>query len=444
MLYVEMSRNPAGRGAGCAATTPLFDGVTIVRTLFVLSLLIYWLTSAAFCQTVLQAARMLDVETGNIVSDPVIVIEGDRIIRIGGPIPTNAEVHNLGDVTLLPGLIELHTHLALDLTSDAWVMHRVTETDADAALRAAGNAKKTLEAGFTTVRDLSNMAGVALSRAIERGDVVGPRVLPAANMLGITGGHCGDITGFAPGILEGGPEQGVVDGVAAALRAVRYQIKHGAKFIKICATAGVLSFEEAVGAQQLSLEEMSTIVTEAARHNIHVAAHAHGTEGIIAAVTAGVRTIEHGSMLTDEAIQLMLERGTYLVPTNYLTDAVDISTLPEQLQAKAEYVFPRMAESLRMAIRAGVPIAFGTDAGVYPHGDNANEFAVLVDRGLTPLAAIRAATTVAAEVLEVTDRGRIAPGTLADIIAVPGDPLQDITALERVNFVMKGGVVFKQ
>lgn len=288
------------------------------------------------------------------------------------------------------------------------------------------------------------MAGVALSRAIERGDVVGPRVFPSANMLGSTGGHCGDITGFAPGILEGGPEDGVVDGVPAALRAVRYQIKHGAKFIKICATAGVVSFEETVGAQQMRFEEMEAIVTEAERHGVHVAAHAHGTEGIIAAVRAGVRTIEHGSMLTDEAIQLMLERGTYLVPTNYLTGVVDISTLPEALQPKAREVFPRMVESLRMAIRAGIPIAFGTDAGVYPHGDNAREFAVLVERGMTPIDAIRSATTVAAEVLRVNDRGHIAPGTLADIIAVPDNPLDDITALERVSFVMKGGVVYRR
>ncbi len=424
------------------ARTLSLDGVTIVRTLPLLIFALSLAPSLITGQTVLTAARLLDVETGTMVSDPVVVVDGDRITRVGGVIPTGVDIVDLGDVTLLPGLIELHTHLSLDLTTDAWVMQQVTETEADAALRAAGNARKTLDAGFTTVRDLSGMAGVALGRAIERGDVVGPRIFPAANSLGITGGHC-DVTGFAPGIMEGGPEDGVVDGVPAALRAVRYQIKHGAKFIKICATAGVISFEETVGAQQLTLEEMEAIVAEAERHDLHVAAHAHGTEGIVAAVQAGVRTIEHGSMLTDEAIQLMLERGTYLVPTNYLTDAVEISALPEQLRGKAEYVFPRMAESLRMAIGAGIPIAFGTDAGAFPHGDNANEFATLVERGMTPLEAIRAATTVAADVLEVTDRGWIAPGTLADIIAVPGDPLEDITALQRVGFVMKGGVVYR-
>lgn len=413
-----------------------------MRNIMILTVALIAAPSFLAAQTVLRAARMLDVETGEIVVNPVVVVEADRIARVGGAIPNNAVVHDLGDVTLLPGLIELHTHLSLDLTTDAWVLQQVTETEADAALRAAGNARKTLMAGFTTVRDLSGMAGVALGRAIERGDVVGPRVFPAANSLGITGGHC-DITGFAPGILEGGPEQGVVDGIAAALRATRYQIKHGAKFIKICATAGVISFEETVGAQQLTFEEMEAIVEEAARHDLHVAAHAHGTAGILAAVRAGVRTIEHGSMLTDEAIQLMLERGTFLVPTNYLTDVVDISTLPRQLRPKAEYVFPRMAESLRMAIRAGVPIAFGTDAGAYPHGDNAREFATLVERGLTPLAAIRAATTVAAEVLRVSDRGRIAQGLLADIVAAPGNPLEDISTLQRINFVMKGGVVYR-
>jgi imidazolonepropionase-like amidohydrolase len=211
--------------------------------------------------------------------------------------------------------------------------------------------------------------------------------------------------------------------------------------IKICATAGVLSHEGPVGAQQYSEEELAAIVTEAARHGLKVAAHAHGTEGIRAAVLAGVASIEHGSLLDDETIALMKERRTYLVPTTYLADVIDLDALPPAIRAKAEWVLPRAVESVRKAIAAGVPIAFGTDAGVYPHGDNAGEFVALVDRGMTPLEAIRAATTNAADLLGVDDRGVIAPGKLADLVAVAGDPLEDVRALENVRFVMFGGMV---
>jgi imidazolonepropionase-like amidohydrolase len=234
-----------------------------------------------------------------------------------------------------------------------------------------------------------------------------------------------------------------VDGPWEAVEAVRYQIKHGARWIKICATAGVLSLEGPVGAQQLSDEEMRAIVEEAARHGVKVAAHAHGTEGILAAVRAGVASIEHGSMLTDEAIALMKERGTYLVPTTYLADAIDLEVLPPPIRAKAESVLPVAKESVRRAIRAGVPIAFGTDAAVYPHGDNARELATLVERGMTPLEALRTATLHAAALLGVDDRGVIAPGRLADLVAVDGDPLADISVTERVSFVMQGGKVHK-
>ncbi|MGH7482443.1 MAG: metal-dependent hydrolase family protein, partial [Longimicrobiales bacterium] len=235
---------------------------------------------------------------------------------------------------------------------------------------------------------------------------------------------------------------GVADGVDEVVEAVRQQIKHGARVIKICATAGVLSFEESVGAQQMTEEEMRAAVEEAARHGIPVAAHAHGTAGIKAAVRAGVASIEHGSILDDEAIELMRERGTYLVPTTYLADAIDLDALPAQIRAKAEHVLPIMRESLRRAIAAGVPIAFGTDAAVYPHGDNAREFAVYVRLGMSPVDAIRTATVEAAALLGVDDRGVVAEGRLADLIAVPGNPFQDVRTLENVRFVMKGGVVY--
>jgi imidazolonepropionase-like amidohydrolase len=244
-------------------------------------------------------------------------------------------------------------------------------------------------------------------------------------------------------VLELGPKDGVADGPWEVVEAVRYQIKHGAQVIKTCATAGVLSLEGPVGAQQYTYEELKAMVDEAARHGVKVAAHAHGTEGIKAAVRAGVASIEHGSMLDDEAIALMKEKGTYLVPTTYLADRINLAVLPPVVRRKAETVLPVMRESLRKAIGAGVKIAFGTDAAVYPHGENAKEFAVYVKLGMTPLRAIQSATVVAADLLGKDDRGVIAPGRLADLIAVPGDPLQDITATERVTWVMQGGAVLK-
>ncbi len=312
----------------------------------------------------------------------------------------------------------------------------------DAAYHAVKHARTTLMAGFTTVRDFGGQVTVSLGSAQQRGDVLSPRIVPSRNALGITGGHC-DVTGFAPGILELGPKDGVADGPWEVVEAVRYQIKHGAQVIKTCATAGVLSLEGPVGAQQYSYDELKAMVDEAARHGIKVAAHAHGTEGIKAAVRAGVLSIEHGSLLDDEAIQLMKDRGTYLVPTSYLTERINMDVLPPLVKQKAQTIIPLARESLRKAIAAGVKIAFGTDAAVYPHGENAKEFAVYVRMGMAPLAALRTATTVAADVLGKDDRGAIAAGRLADLVAVPGDPLADITATERVQWVMQGGKIVK-
>lgn len=416
-------------------------------TCSICALALLWLnvgTAAAQQVTVVRAARMLDVKTGRMVQNAVVVIEGGRIKSVGsGEIPEDADIIDLGNLTLLPGLIDMHVHLTGDLDKDSF-NRRIREGAADAALRGARNARRTLLAGFTTVRDMASdgFSAVALMRASDRGLIESPRIFPAAHGLGITGGHC-DATGLAPGILEGGPERGVADGADEILKAVRYQIKHGAKLIKTCATAGVLSFEGRVGAQQYSEEELRVMVEEAARHGMKVSAHAHGTEGIIAAVRAGVASIEHGSMLNEEAIALMKEKGTYLVPTTYLADNIPLDVLPPHIRAKAESILPVAKESVRRAIRAGVKIAFGTDAAVFPHGDNAKEFTALVERGLTPLEAIRSATLNAVDLLGVDDRGLIAPGRLADIIAVPGNPLEDIRVLEDVRFVMKGGKVFK-
>lgn len=396
---------------------------------------------------VLRAARIFDVESGTLKTGLQVRIAADRIVALeaaGTPPPTGARVVELGDRTLLPGFIDCHTHLTSEL-SEGWVHRDVTETAADAALRGVRNARVTLHAGFTTVRNVGSggFADVALMRAIERGDVEGPHVIPAGHTLSITGGHA-DVTGYAPGVREPGIEAGVADGVEEALQAVRYQIKHGAQVIKICATAGVLSWESSVGAQQFSEEEMRAIVEESARHGLAVAAHAHGTEGIQAAIRAGVTSIEHGSMLDAETIAMMKARGTFLVPTTYLADAIDLEVLPGPIRAKAEWILPRAKQSVRDAIRAGVKIAYGTDAAVYPHGLNAREFAALVERGMTPAQALQSATIHAAELCRTPDRGRIAAGLLADLVAVPGDPLADVSATERVDFVMKGGVIVRR
>jgi imidazolonepropionase-like amidohydrolase len=391
---------------------------------------------------VVRAARMLDLNSGQMLRNVSVVVTGDRITAVNpASMPAGAQVMDLGDVTLLPGFIDLHTHLSGEIGPNSFI-EPVLETSVDAAYKATRHARTTVMAGFTTVRDFGGEITVALGRAVDRLDVVGPRVVPSRNALGITGGHC-DVTGFAPGVLEQGPKDGVADGPWEVVEAVRYQIKHGAQVIKTCATAGVLSMEGPVGAQQYTEEELKAMVDEAARHGVKVAAHAHGVEGIKAAVRAGVATIEHGSVLDDEAIALMKQHGTYLVPTAYLRDRINLSVLPPLVRRKAETVLPMAAESNRRAIAAGVKVAFGTDAAVFPHGENAKEFAVYVKLGMTPLAALRSATTVAAEVLGRDDRGLIAPGRLADLIAVPGDPLADITVTERVQWVMQGGRVVK-
>ncbi|HEU4479073.1 MAG TPA: amidohydrolase family protein [Pyrinomonadaceae bacterium] len=393
---------------------------------------------------VLRAARMLDVHTGRLISPAVVIIEKDRIKSVNPATVPRGQLIDLGNVTLLPGFIDMHTHLSFDIEG-AWLHRAVTDTAGDNALRGARNARNTLLAGFTTVRDVGagDFVDVALMRAIDQQFIPGPRIFPAGHSIGITGGHC-DTTGYAPGVQEHGPEQGVADGTDGVLKAVRYQIKHGAKVIKICATAGVLSLEGPVGAQQLSETEMRTIVEEATRHGVRVAAHAHGTEGIIAAVRAGVASIEHGSVLNDDAIRLMKERGTYLVPTSYLGQVIRLDALPPPIKAKADYIIPRARESLQLAIKSGVKIAFGTDAAVIPHGQNAKEFGVLVERGMTPIEAIRTATVNAVDLLGVNDRGSIAHGLLADLVAVPGNPLDNIRVLEDVRFVMKGGQVYKR
>lgn len=392
---------------------------------------------------VIRADRMLDVETGQIIQDAVLVVENGMISAVNPSSPPESpDQINLGNVTLLPGFIDAHTHLAGQIGPTSFT-EVVTTTESHGAYNAVKFGGLTVRAGFTTVRDFGGDVTVELGKAVARGDIVAPHIIPSRNPLGITGGHC-DVTGFAPGILEGGIERGVADGPWAVVQAVRYQIKHGAQVIKTCATAGVLSMEGPVGAQQYTYEEMKAMVDEAARHGLKVAAHAHGSEGILDAVRAGVASIEHGSMMTQEIMDLMIEKGTYLVPTTYLVDRIPMDALPPIVRGKAEEVLPHARASVERAIQYGVPIAFGTDAGVFPHGENAGEFGVYVQMGMSEIDAIRTATINAADLLGKSDRGGLEEGMLADIIAVPGNPLDDIGVTKDVRFVMVGGRVVKK
>lgn len=395
---------------------------------------------AAGMPTTITAARMLDVRAGRMITPGLVVVQDGRITQVGGTAPSGGQRIDLGDATLLPGFIDAHVHLTGEI-APGFDQLPVKETAADGVLRGVPFARRTLEAGFTTVRNLGSagFGDVALMHAIERGDIVGPRIIPAGHAIGITGGHC-DMTGYAPGILEQDPATGVANGVDEMTAAVRHQLKHGAKVIKICATAGVLSFEESVGAQQMSEAELRAVVEEATRHGVKVAAHAHGAEGIKAAIRAGVASIDHGSILDDEAIALMKQHGTFLVPTRALGTLINLDALPPLLRSKAVNVLPMAGASFRRAVAAGVRVALGTDAAVMPHGMNAREFNAMVDAGMSPLEALRAGTISGAELLGTADRGQLAVGMLADIVAVPGDPLQDIGATSRPVMVMKGGM----
>ena len=398
---------------------------------------------------VVKAARLIDTKNGRVVDNPIVVINGDRIQAVGRSgevsIPSGSRVLDLGSATLLPGLIDLHTHLNDEPEFHGVAFH--TLSAARMAIIGAKGARMTLDVGFTAVRNVgsSHYADVALRDGINAGDVPGPRMQVSGPMIGSTGSHC-DYTYLAPEFHYA--DDGVANGVAAVQKKVREVLKYGADWVKFCASGGVFSQGDLPDDVQFSPEEMVAIVEEGHRHGKKVAAHAHGTRAIIEAVKAGVDTIEHGSVLDDEAIRLMKQHGTYLVADIYDDDFIlqhgkEYGYTDENL-TKEKMLGQKQRDSFRRAVQAGVKVGFGTDTGSIPFGQNGKQFFYMVKYGLTPMQAIQSATTWAADVMSWSDRiGSLDPGKYADLIAVTGNPLDDITILEHVPFVMKGGKVVK-
>jgi imidazolonepropionase-like amidohydrolase len=406
--------------------------------------------------TVIRAARLIDGTGAAPVQNGVVVVTGDRIVAVGarGRVqePAGARVIDLGDATLLPGLIDAHTHIVgRPLGDPGGPDAAVRDFASFGAIVGVKNAEKTLMSGFTTIRNLGagNFDDLAIRQAIDGGYIPGPRMQSGAHSLGITGGHC-DENGFRPGLMDGDIRSGIANGPDEVRAAVRYQVKYGADVIKTCATGGVLSEGDAVGTTQYTLEEMQAMVQEAHKLDERkVAAHAHGTEGIKIATRAGVASIEHGSFLDEEGAKMMAERGTYLVPTLMAGEAAERAAeagiLTGLRAEKARAAASAMRRGIKIALANRVPIAFGSDAGVGPHGGSAREFTLLVEwGGMTPMQAIQTATMSGAMLLGWEDRiGSLEGGKFADVIAVPGDPLQNISAMNTPVFVMKNGVVYK-
>ena len=405
---------------------------------------------------VLKAARLIDGTGAAPISNAIVIVTDNKITAVGDAnsvrVPSDAKVIDLGDVTLLPGFIDAHTHLVGRVLGDPeGDMAPVKDYESFAAILSVRNARDTLMAGFTSVRNVGatgRFDDMALRKAINEGWTIGPRIETAGHAIGITGGHC-DENGFRPGVVQLGPIDGVADGPEQIRQAVRLQIKYGADVIKTCATGGVLSEGDAVGATQYSFEELKALVEEANKLDRKVAAHAHGTEGIKLAVRAGVSSIEHGSFLDEEGARMMRERRTFLVPTLLAAETVERAAKTGVLKGlraeKALAAAAAVRNSIKLAVANKIQIALGTDAGVIPHGTNAREFFLMVDwGGMTNMQSIQAGTMNGAKLLGWDKNlGSLSVGKWADIVAVSGDPLEDIHAMERVAFVMKNGVVYK-
>ncbi len=402
---------------------------------------------------VLKAAQIIDGTGAEPIKNGVIVVTDNRITAIGAniKIPSGAKIIDLGNVTLLPGFIDAHTHIVGRVLGDPEGQNALfRDFESFGAILSVGNAERTLMNGFTTIRNVGapNFDDIALRKAINDGFVKGPRILTAAHSFGITGGHC-DENGFKPGVADGDYKTGVADGVEQVRAAVRYQVKYGADLIKICATGGVLSEGDAVGTTQYTYEEMKAVVDEATKLERKVAAHAHGTEGIKIAVRAGVASIEHGSFLDEEGAKMMAEKGTFLVPTLMAGETVERLAKDGILKSlRAEKAFAAasaMRNAIKLAVANNVKIALGTDAGVIPHGTNGHEFTLMVEwGGMSPMQSIVAGTMSGATLLGLEKNvGSLTVGKFADIVAISGDPLKDIKRMEKAVFVMKNGMIYK-
>jgi len=406
---------------------------------------------------ILKAAHMFDGKADRVISPGLLVVVVGKIVAAGpnARIPAGAEVIDLGDATLLPGFMDAHVHLYREI-SDDWkqdTLDQLQKPFAELALDATVYARRTLMAGFTTVRDLGSrdQIDIGLRNAIRNGKIPGPRMLVSVHAIGATGGHCDDTEGFRAGLLpEPGPAEGVINSPEDARRAVRLMHKYGADVIKTCATGGVLSLTDDVDTPQLTQEELNALVDEAHALRRKTAAHAHGATGAKRAIRAGIDSIEHGSFLDDEALDLMKSHGTYLNPTlsaphGIVTKLDHGFFMPPPIAAKARAAAGSVDAVVRKALAKGVKIGLGTDSGVTPHGQNAGEMGYLVDLGMKPIEALKAGTSYDAELLGVSDRlGTLEVGKIADVVAVPGDPSQDIHQTQKVLFVMKEGTIFRK
>src|SRR5436190_1310001 len=408
---------------------------------------------------VLKAARMFDGKSRALVQNAVVIVQGDKIVDVGSnlPVPDGARVVDLGDATLSPGFMDAHTHLTLDYSGD-YNQRRLHELDlnvSEQAIRATLYARATVEAGFTTVRDLGSrfvasreFVDVALRNSINKGVIVGPRMLVATKGIGATGGHFDPTNGFRDFLFGREPDytDGIANGPDEIRKAVRFEVKNGADVIKAAVSGGVLSLADEVDTPQLTSAEMAALVDESHRLRKKVAVHCHGDQAAREAIEAGVDSIEHGSFMKPETLITMKKKGTYLTPTLMASEWImgKLANYPVALQEKAKAAFNARLEMFRNAVKMGVKISFGTDAAVYPHGENAKEFKLMVDLGMSPIDALKSATASDAELFGVAQKlGALEKGKLADVIAIPGDPTSDITATERVSFVMKEGKIIR-
>jgi len=406
---------------------------------------------------VLKAARMFDGKSKSLIPNGVVVVQGDKIVDVGSnaAIPSDAKVIDLGDMTLSPGFMDAHTHLTLDFSGN-FNERRLKELDlniSEQAIKATTYARATVEAGFTTVRDLGSrfvgsreFVDVALRNSINKGVVVGPRMLVATKGIGATGGHFDPTSGFRDFLFGREPDasEGIADGPDEIRKAVRFEVKNGADVIKAAVSGGVLSLADEVDTPQLTPAEMAALVDESHRLRKKVAVHCHGDQAAREAIEAGVDSIEHGSFMKPETLTLMKKKGTFLTPTLMATEWImsKIDNYPPALQAKAKAAAEARSEMFRNAVKMGVKISLGTDAAVFPHGQNAKEFKLMADLGMAPIEALKAGTSNDAELFGIAQKvGTLEKGKLADVIAMPGDPTADITATERVSFVMKDGKI---